>query len=347
MSRKGLYGLASKAGEVAAVNWYPGHMASATKAIRERIKVVDLVVEVRDARIPLSSANSELQDLLERKKRLIVFNKMDLANPNMMLKWESHFEDHNQRHVFVNAHQTRSVRKMLDVVWDFLREKLAKEPTLLLMIVGIPNVGKSALINTLFRHAHALNKAEQEPLKKAKVGPLPGVTQHISGFKIGEKPSVYVLDTPGVLVPNIDNIDTGLKLALTGAVKDSVVGEDRVARYLLSVLNSRSAHLRWTPELAQAESDTSEIGENVRKIITQSCLKFDGNLGNKEDMECLVDEQMNLFRRIFKVPAQLGDDGWIRVSKQLLKLYRTGRLGRFTLDPVPEVDRDYVRFENE
>jgi len=88
-------------------------------------------------------------------------------------------------------------------------------------------------------------------LKKAKVGPLPGVTQHISGFKIGEHPSVYVLDTPGVLVPNIDNIETGLKLALTGAVKDSVVGEDRVARYLLSVLNARSAHIRWTPKLAE------------------------------------------------------------------------------------------------
>jgi hypothetical protein len=99
--------------------------------------------------------------------------------------------------------------------------------------------------------------------------------------------------------------------------------------------------------VCQAESDTSEIGENVRKVITQSCLKFDGDLKNKEDMECLVDEQMNVFRRIFKVPAQLGDDGWIRVSKQLLKLYRTGRLGRFTLDPVPEVDRDYVRFENQ
>ncbi|XP_024399896.1 short integuments 2, mitochondrial isoform X1 [Physcomitrium patens] len=335
MSKKGLFGLASKAGDVAAINWYPGHMASATKAIRERIKVVDLVVEVRDARIPLSSANSEFQDLLERKKRLIVCNKMDLANPNMTLKWESHFQKLNQRLVFVNAHQTKSVRKMLEVAWDLLREKLAKEPTLLLMIVGIPNVGKSALINTLFRHAHAIAKSEQEHLKKAKVGPLPGVTQHISGFKIGEKPSVYVLDTPGVLVPNIDNIDTGLKLALTGAVKDSVVGEERVARYLLSVLNARSSHLRWTPELSQAECDTSEIGANVRNVIAQTCLKFDGNLEDKDDMESLVDEQMITIRRIFKVPSEVGDDGWIRVSKQLLKLFRTGRLGRFTLDPVP------------
>ncbi|XP_024399902.1 short integuments 2, mitochondrial isoform X2 [Physcomitrium patens] len=310
-----------------------------------QIPLTEVAVLVKDCRkalalsswtkIPLSSANSEFQDLLERKKRLIVCNKMDLANPNMTLKWESHFQKLNQRLVFVNAHQTKSVRKMLEVAWDLLREKLAKEPTLLLMIVGIPNVGKSALINTLFRHAHAIAKSEQEHLKKAKVGPLPGVTQHISGFKIGEKPSVYVLDTPGVLVPNIDNIDTGLKLALTGAVKDSVVGEERVARYLLSVLNARSSHLRWTPELSQAECDTSEIGANVRNVIAQTCLKFDGNLEDKDDMESLVDEQMITIRRIFKVPSEVGDDGWIRVSKQLLKLFRTGRLGRFTLDPVP------------
>jgi len=158
MAGKGIYGLAERAG-VAAINWFPGHMASATKAIRESIKLVDLVLEVRDARIPLSSANADLQDILERKKRLIVFNKMDLANPNMILKWDAHFQGCKQHHVFVNAHQSKSVKKMLDVAHEYLREKLAKEPTLLLMIVGIPNVGKSALINTLFRNAPTTTKS--------------------------------------------------------------------------------------------------------------------------------------------------------------------------------------------
>jgi ribosome biogenesis GTPase A len=112
-ARKGLFGLASTRAGEAAINWYPGHMASATKAIRERIKLVDLVLEVRDARIPLSSANAELQDALEHKKRLIVLNKMDLANPNMMLKWVKHFEACKQHHVFVNAHQQKAVKKVM------------------------------------------------------------------------------------------------------------------------------------------------------------------------------------------------------------------------------------------
>ncbi|KAH8959642.1 hypothetical protein BDL97_06G087300 [Sphagnum fallax] len=303
-ARKGLFGLASTRAGEAAINWYPGHMASATKAIRERIKLVDLVLEVRDARIPLSSANAELQDALEHKKRLIVLNKMDLANPNMML--------------------------MLDMARELLSERLAKEPTLLLMILGIPNVGKSALVNSLFHLSHS-STSEQEPLKKAKVGPLPGVTQDLSGFKIGVQPSVYVLDTPGILVPNINNVETGLKLALTGAVKDSVVGEERVARYLLTVLNARSAHLRW-----KSEVDSESLREsNVREVLSQACTNFVGNLEDQQDMASLVDEQMMLLRKCFKVPSELGDAGWIRVSKQLIQLYRTGKLGRYTLDLVP------------
>ncbi|KAH9559941.1 hypothetical protein CY35_06G081400 [Sphagnum magellanicum] len=329
-ARKGLFGLTSTRAGEAAINWYPGHMASATKAIRERIKLVDLVLEVRDARIPLSSANVELQDALEHKKRLIVLNKMDLANPNMMLKWVKHFEACKQHHVFVNAHQQKAVKKMLDMARELLSERLAKEPTLLLMILGIPNVGKSALVNSLFHLSHS-STSEQEPLKKAKVGPLPGVTQDLSGFKIGVQPSVYVLDTPGILVPNINNVETGLKLALTGAVKDSVVGEERVARYLLTVLNARSAHLRW-----KSEVDSESLREsNVREVLSQACTNFVGNLENQQDMASLVDEQMMLLRKCFKVPSELGDAGWIRVSKQLIQLYRTGKLGRYTLDLVP------------
>lgn len=171
----------------------------------------------------------------------------------------------------------------------------------------------------------------QEPLKKAKVGPLPGVTQDLSGFKIGVQPSVYVLDTPGILVPNINNVETGLKLALTGAVKDSVVGEERVARYLLTVLNARSAHLRW-----KSEVDSESLREsNVREVLSQACTNFVGNLEDQQDMASLVDEQMMLLRKCFKVPSELGDAGWIRVSKQLIQLYRTGKLGRYTLDLVP------------
>jgi GTPase Era involved in 16S rRNA processing len=113
--------------------------------------------------IPLSSANAELQDALEHKKRLIVLNKMDLANPNMMLKWVKHFEACKQHHVFVNAHQQKAVKKMLDMARELLSERLAKEPTLLLMILGIPNVGKSALVNSLFHLSHSSTSGKVFP----------------------------------------------------------------------------------------------------------------------------------------------------------------------------------------
>jgi len=129
-ARKGLFGLASARAGEAAINWYPGHMASATKAIRERIKLVDLVLEVRDAR-----------------------------------KWVKHFEACKQHHVFVNAHQQKAVKKMLDMARELLRERLAKEPTLLLMILGIPNVGKSALVNSLFHLSHSSTSGAPEESK--------------------------------------------------------------------------------------------------------------------------------------------------------------------------------------
>ncbi|CAM6104759.1 unnamed protein product [Calypogeia fissa] len=319
------------------INWYPGHMASASRNIREQIRGVDLVLEIRDARIPLSSANQELQEVLSRKKRLIVLNKMDLANPNMMLKWRDYFKSCGQNLVFVNAHHSKTVKKMLDVARGQLRSAMAKERTLLVMVVGIPNVGKSCLINTMSAITRATFSVQGQP-KKAKVGPLPGVTQHVAGFKIGEKPSTYVLDTPGVLVPNIQDIEMGIKLSLTGAVKDTIVGQERLARYLLSVLNARSAHLRWNKAFAtETEGKDSESLLAVREVLASACLKFDGNMEDKQDMESLVDTQMHILRKVFHVPTELGEAGMERVSQHVLELYRKGKLGKYTLDIVPGV----------
>ncbi|XP_059668399.1 short integuments 2, mitochondrial isoform X2 [Cornus florida] len=226
------------------INWFPGHMASATRAIRHRLKLADLVIEVRDARIPLSSANEDLQAMLSCKRRVIALNKKDLANPNIMHKWTSYFDSRKQDCLSINAHSKSSVRKLLDLVELKLKEVISREPTLLVMVVGVPNVGKSALINSI-HHIASTRFPVQQRTKRATVGPLPGVTQDIAGFKIAHKPSIYVLDTPGILVPSIPDIETGLKLALAGSVKDSVVGEERIAQYLLAVLNTRSTPLHW------------------------------------------------------------------------------------------------------
>lgn len=135
------------------INWFPGHMAAATKAIRSRLKLTDLVIEVRDARIPLSSANLDLQPLLTGKKRVIALNKKDLANRNVMHRWINFFESCKHDCLPINAHSKSSVQQLLDLVEFKLKEAISKEPTLLVMVVGVPNVGKSALINCIHQIA--------------------------------------------------------------------------------------------------------------------------------------------------------------------------------------------------
>lgn len=352
-----------------AINWFPGHMAAATRAIRERLKLADLVVEVRDARIPLSSANGDFQDILLRKKRIIILNKKDLANSNIINKWTQHFDNHKQLCYFTNAHSKHNVRELLSQVESQLRDAISRHPTLLVIVVGIPNVGKSALINSMYQISR-MRFAAQEKLKRATVGPLPGVTQDIAGFKIAHQPSIYVLDTPGVLVPNIPDIDTGLKLALTGAVKDSVVGEDRLAQYLLAMLNTRHVPLRWkglnnaccaessnfhpedftvkgpkdSPiEKKEKIKETKQIVHQkedhvveVQKAIFRTFSEFEGNLENEDDLEDLIESQFNALQKAFKIPVNSGEVGRNKVSKKLLQLFRTGKLGHFILDSLPK-----------
>ncbi|KAL6336787.1 hypothetical protein AAG906_036101 [Vitis piasezkii] len=348
-----------------AINWFPGHMAAATRAIRHRLKVSDLVIEVRDARLPLSSANEDLQPSLSGKRRVIALNKKDLANPNIMHKWTHYFDSRKQDCISINAHSRSSVKKLLELVELKLREVISREPTLLVMVVGVPNVGKSALINSIHQIATSRFPV-QEKMKRATVGPLPGVTQDIAGFKIAHQPSIYVLDTPGVLVPSIPDIETGLKLALAGSVKDSVVGEERIAQYLLAVLNTRSTPLHWRhlnnrriEELRNEYEDKHDYNlkdllPNKRKLPNRSDVKyiedlvtevqcalhvtlseFNGNLEEENDLESLIEQQFEKLQKAMKIPHK-ASEARTMVSKKLLTLFRTGKLGPFILDDVPE-----------
>ncbi|KAL3327159.1 hypothetical protein AABB24_037723, partial [Solanum stoloniferum] len=347
------------------INWYPGHMAAATRAIRQRLKLSDFVIEVRDARIPLSSANEDLQPMLSGKRRVIALNKQDLANRNLMHKWISYFNSHKQECLPINAHSRSSVHKLLDLVEFKLKEVMAREPTLLVMVLGVPNVGKSALINSI--HQIALSRFPvQEKLKKARVGPLPGVTQDIAGFKIAHRPSVYVLDSPGVLVPSIPDIETGLKLALAGSVKDSVVGEERIAQYLLAVLNTRGTPLQWKhlvdreskdpdhelehkPESVikdlqnkgkkpRNKSNAYRVQDMVSEVQRTLCItlsEFSGSLEDESDLEILIEHQFEALQKALKIPHK-ASEARIMVSKKFLTLFRTGKLGPVILDDVPD-----------
>lgn len=348
-----------------AINWFPGHMAAASRAIRDRLKLADFVIEVRDSRIPLSSTNEELQPFLTGKRRLIALNKKDLANPNILPKWMRHFESSKQDCLSINAHSKNSVKKLLELVELKLKEVISREPTLLVMVVGVPNVGKSALINSIHRIS-AEHFPVQEKMKKAIVGPLPGVTQDIAGFKIAHQPSIYVLDTPGVLVPSIPDIETGLKLAATGSVKDSVVGEERIAQYLLAVFNSRGTPLHWKhlndrkkeiqndcagkpeyyikdllPNRRKPPDDSAvyyveDLVTDVQCALWASFSKFDGNVEDENDMESLIELQFEALQKAFKIP-HTASECRTKVAKRFLTLFRTGKLGRFILDDVPDI----------
>ncbi|KAL5707032.1 Short integuments 2 [Ranunculus cassubicifolius] len=300
------------------INWFPGHMAAATRAIRDRLKLSDLVIEVRDARIPISSVNGDLQSILSKKRRIIALNKKDLANQNIMHKWVRYFEENNQDCLLMNAHSTNSVKK-----------------------------GKK---------------------KRATVGPLPGVTQDIAGFKIAHQPSIYVLDSPGVLVPSIPDIETGLKLALTGSVKDSVVGEERLAQYLLAILNSRNTPLHWknlnnrrmehykTKDKEDRLNDILPKGRNqlnasdvsyiedlvaeVQCALYVTLTEFDGDMEDENDLEILIEKQFKVLQKAFKIsPNKAQEEARAMLSKKFLTLFRTGKLGPFTLDDVPDAIR--------
>ncbi|XP_062198139.1 short integuments 2, mitochondrial isoform X2 [Phragmites australis] len=367
---RGLTRAAKRAGEMAfnagggAVNWFPGHMAAASRAIRDRLKLADLVLEVRDARIPLSSANEDLQPVISAKRRIIALNKKDLANPNIMNRWLNHFESCKQDCISINAHSSSSVSQLLGLVALKLKEAISKQPTLLVMVVGVPNVGKSALINSIHRIATSRFPV-QDKNKRATVGPLPGVTQDIAGYKIASQPSIYVLDTPGVLVPSIPDMETGLKLALTGAVKDSVVGEERIAKYLLSLLNIRKTPLHWEQLLHRREElyeETCSSNEKdsrvslrrrrrlnnsdalfvqdlvmeVQRTLCSTFVNFTGNTEEESELESLIDMQLAALRKVFRIPHKPFDETQGPTSKKLLTLFRSGKLGPFILDDLPD-----------
>ncbi|XP_065857587.1 short integuments 2, mitochondrial [Euphorbia lathyris] len=372
---RGLKGLVKKGlGEMSfnaeggVINWFPGHMAAATRAIRDRLKLADLVIEVRDSRIPLSSANEDLQPQLKSKRRVIALNKKDLANPNIMHKWIHYFDSCKQDSIPINAHSKSSVQKLLELVEFKLKEVMSREPTLLVMVVGVPNVGKSALINSIHQIASSCFPV-QEKLKRARVGPLPGVTQDIAGFKIAHQPSIYVLDTPGVLVPSIPNIETGLKLALAGSVKDSIVGEERIAQYLLAVLNTRGTPLHWrhwnsrkmdgirykssedkheynhkdlrpsrnrAPDMS-AVLYVEDLVTEVQCALYKTLAEFSGNVEDENDLENLIEQQFEVLQKALKIPHK-ASEARLMVSKKFLTLFRTGKLGPFILDDVPQLN---------
>ncbi|MBP2100318.1 ribosome biogenesis GTPase YlqF [Enterococcus rivorum] len=206
------------------IQWFPGHMAKARREVSEKIKYVDIVFELIDARLPLSSRNPMMDQIVQQKPRLILLNKGDLADADQNKKWQQYFSEQGYHTLVINAQQNKGVNKIVPEAKKALKEKLARERSkglkpraIRAMCIGIPNVGKSTLMNRLVGK------------KIAITGNKPGVTKGQQWLRSGT--DLELLDTPGILWPKFEDQEIGKKLALTGAIKDQLLHLDELAMY--------------------------------------------------------------------------------------------------------------------
>ncbi|MGF0070023.1 ribosome biogenesis GTPase YlqF [Streptococcus orisratti] len=280
---------------MAIIQWFPGHMSKARRQVQENIKHVDFVTILVDARLPLSSQNPMLTKIVGDKPKLMILNKVDLADPVRTKEWQSYFEGQGIRTLAINSKEQATVKKVTDAAKSLMKEKIERlrergiqKETLRTMIIGIPNAGKSTLMNRLAGK------------KIAVVGNKPGVTKGQQWLKSNK--DLEILDTPGILWPKFEDEVVGLKLALTGAIKDQLLPMDEVTIFGINYFKQHYA------ERLLERYKGINLDEEAPEIIMTMTQK----LGFRDD----YDRFYNLF----------------------VKDVRDGKLGRYTLDIVGETD---------
>jgi ribosome biogenesis GTPase A len=212
------------------IQWFPGHMAKAKREVQEKLKLIDIVFELLDARIPMSSRNPMINEILGNKPRIVLLNKADMADEAITQQWIAYFQQQQLRALAIDAQTGTGIKQIVAASKEMLKDKFAKMAAkgiknprpMRALIVGIPNVGKSTLINRLAGR------------NIAKTGDKPGVTKAQQWIKVGKE--MELLDTPGILWPKFEDEEVGLKLATTGAIKDTILNLQDVAVYALNFL---------------------------------------------------------------------------------------------------------------
>ena len=273
--------------------WYPGHMTKAKRMMQENIKLIDLVIELVDARVPISSRNPDIDELGKNKARLILLNKSDLAEDKWNDAWSEYFREKGFSVVKVNSKKGGGIKSINGVIQEACKEKIERDRKrgilnrpVRAMVVGIPNVGKSTFINALAGKACA------------KTGNKPGVTKGKQWIRLNK--NVELLDTPGILWPRFEDQAVGLKLAFIGSIKDEILQTEELAAELVTFMNKNYPGVLESKY--NVEEDTDSYGMIARIAESRHCLVR----GNELDTE--------------KASVLLMDD------------FRNGRLGRLTLE---------------
>ena len=288
--------------------WYPGHMTKAKRMMQENIKLVDLVIELVDARIPLSSRNPDIDELGKNKARLILLNKSDLAQEQWNDAWEAYFRSKGYLVAKVNSKKNSSMKPVHGVIQEACKEKLERDRKrgilnrpVRAMVVGIPNVGKSTFINSLAGTACA------------KTGNKPGVTKGKQWIRLNKQ--VELLDTPGILWPKFEDQTVGLMMAFIGSMKDELLNTEELAAELIRVVEANypgTLKEKYRVERSEEAGGNTEVKPKPYQMLEQIARSRHCLLrGNELDTE--------------KAAILLLDD------------FRNGRLGRLTLEYPKEV----------
>ena len=290
------------------INWFPGHMAKTRRQITEDLKMIDVVVEILDARIPNSSQNPDIRQITQNKKKIIILNKYDLADNAKTEKWIEYFNKKERKVVLADSltgkgvnETTRQIQKIMEEDMQKMADKGRIGRKIRVMIVGIPNVGKSSFINRIAKKT------------SAEVGNKPGVTKQKQWIRINEK--IELLDTPGVLWPKFENEKVAMNLAITGTIKDDILELTEVA-YTLTKFMLENYRNNLLQRYSLDEKQINEIlnqeqaeNENIYEIMQLIGKKRGAILGGRVDDE--------------------------RTSKLILDDFRSSKLGKITLE-IPE-----------
>ena len=264
--------------------WYPGHMSKAKRAMQEDLKLINVIIELVDARVPLSSKNPDIDPMANGKSRIILLNKCDLADAAVTAQWKKYYEKKGFFVALVNSKQGKGVKQVNEVIQSACKEKIERDRRrgilnrpIRAMIVGIPNVGKSTFINSFAGKACT------------KTGNKPGVTKGKQWIRLNK--NVELLDTPGILWPKFEDQTVGVRLAFIGSIKDELSNQYELCLLLMKYLQEH--YPEAVPKAYQIEADDSEVVLLERVAKRRGCLKAGGEYDLDKAANYVIDDFRN------------------------------------------------------